>query len=345
MAEGDSKGQTIAWAGAAAAAAPVLDSIVNGLFQNSINNKRMEFDRAEAGKQRAWNLEMWNKQANWTEEMWNKSNEYNTADAQVQRLRDAGLNPLYYGVDGVAAQPMSSPQVLGYERAQAGNLLNPYNGGIANVMNSLKDVQLKDAQIDKLKQDSTGVKLDNEFKDKTMKARVDAETLKNEVTKSQKEKFDAEKDQIFANIDKVKAETDNEILKGFLIQAETNLKNVQADEVRYLMEYKKLLMEAQTIAQKANASAQFVKAAIDQKLLKGGEVDALIEKAKAEAKSAEARRQIDEFKTAIHTGQLFDVDESDGLVKYGVGRALNRVLFAVSSLSEALIGPVSGIFK
>ena len=123
--EGDSKGKTIAWAGAAAAAAPVLDSIVNGLFQNSINNKRMEFERAEAGKQRAWNLEMWNKQANWTEEMWNKSNEYNTADSQVQRLREAGLNPLYYGVDGVAAQPMSAPQALGYERAQAGNLLNP----------------------------------------------------------------------------------------------------------------------------------------------------------------------------------------------------------------------------
>ena len=47
----DSKGQPIGWAAAGGAAMPVLDSIVNGLFQSNINKKKMEFDRAEAGKQ------------------------------------------------------------------------------------------------------------------------------------------------------------------------------------------------------------------------------------------------------------------------------------------------------
>lgn len=341
----DSKGQTIGWAAGAAAAMPVLDSIVNGLFQSNINKKKMEFDKEEARKQRVFSEMMWQKQADWDLDMWNKSNEYNTASEQVKRLREAGLNPLYYGVDGVAAQPMSAPQAMGYDRASAANITNPYNGGLMNVMSSLKDVQLKDAQIDKLKEDTTGVQLDNEFKEKTMKARVEAQDLANAVTKSQNEKYQAEKDQIRENIKKTQAETNNEILKGLLIQADTNLKNIQAYEVQYLMTYKKLLMEAQTTAQRATAAAQYLKAAIDQKLLDGGQVDALIDKAKAEARDADARAAMDEFKSAIHNGTYFNPDTFNTLAGKAGAKFLNSLFAAVSGLSEAVVGPAASIFK
>lgn len=341
----DSKGQTIGWAAGAAAAMPVLDSIVNGLFQSNINKKKMEFDRAEAGKQRAFSEMMWQKQADWDLNMWNKSNEYNTASEQVKRLREAGLNPLYYGVDGVAAQPMSAPQAMGYDRASAANITNPYNGGLMNVMSSLKDVQLKDAQIDKLKEDTTGVQLDNEFKEKTMKARVDAQELANSLTKEQKEKVKAETSQVYENIKKTQAETQNEYLKSFLIQAQKNLAEMQAKEIAYLLPYKQLLMEAQTIAQRATASAQFLKAAIDQKLLNGGQVDALIDKAKAEARDADARAAMDEFKSAIHNGTYFNPDTFNTLAGKAGAKFLNSLFAAVSGLSEAVVGPAASIFK
>ena len=32
--------------------------------------------------------------------MWQREQTYNSPENQVQRLRDAGLNPLFYGLDG-----------------------------------------------------------------------------------------------------------------------------------------------------------------------------------------------------------------------------------------------------
>lgn len=340
----DSKGQTIGWAATAAAAVPVLDSIVNGLFQSNINKKKMEFDRAEAGKQRAFSEMMWQKQADWDLDMWNKSNEYNTASEQVKRLREAGLNPLYYGVDGVAAQPMSAPQAMGYDRASAANITNPYNGGLMNVMSAMKDVQLKDAQIDKLKEDTTGVQLDNEFKDKTMKARVEAEEWKKETDKKTAEKIDKEKDKIETEIGKIIAETENEKVKKMYIQAQTNVANMQANEIAALLPFKQLLMDAQTLAQKASASAAFAKAAIDNKLLSEGAVDAMISEYKSSAKSAEAKAVIDDFVTAVRTGNVFDPEDFTGARKE-LAPFFNAIFKALGTLGTAAVGPLGSLFK
>lgn len=311
------------------------------------NRQRMNFEREEADKQRQWNEEMWNKQNEWDLNMWNMSNEYNSPAEQVKRLQDAGLNPMYYGIDGVAAQPMQAAQPMGYDRASVPNLENPLAGVAQTYMQGkalAKDIEMKNAQIDKIKADTASVGLDNEWKDKTMDARVESETLKNDLTKEQKAKIIDERRQIEENIKKTIAETDNEILKGLLINAQTRVANAQADEIAALLPYKQMLMEAQTQAQKVAAAASFLNAAINQKLLDEGAIDAQIAKAKADARDAEARAAYDEFKASVHNGTLFDVTEGPLVQRIGA-KFFNSLFAAVSNISEALVGPIAGIFK
>lgn len=109
---------TVAAAGTSAAAS------------GKLNRKTMRFNREEAEKQRLWNEAMADKQNAWNYEMWMKQNEYNSPASQVERLRAAGLNPLFYGLDGSSAGEITAAQPLGYERAQISNLANPVAAGL-----------------------------------------------------------------------------------------------------------------------------------------------------------------------------------------------------------------------
>lgn len=98
-----------------------------------------------AAQQHKWNRE----DAEWTNqkniEFWNIQNEYNTPAAQKQRLLDAGMNPLFYGLDGNVAGDLSAAQPLGYERASMPNFGNPIQSGIDSV---LKAAQIENIQAD-----------------------------------------------------------------------------------------------------------------------------------------------------------------------------------------------------
>lgn len=63
-------------------------------------------------QQQEYNERMMDKANAFSLDMWNRTNAYNTPAAQLQRLNDAGLNPLYYGLDGSAAGNVSSAQAL-----------------------------------------------------------------------------------------------------------------------------------------------------------------------------------------------------------------------------------------
>lgn len=338
----DGKAGAITWGAAAAAAAPVLDTIVNGLFQSGINKKQREFEAGQAFQQREWNEKMFQKQNDFNLEMWQLNNEYNSPEKQVQRMREAGLNPLFYGLDGSSASAVQSAQLLGYDRASLPNLKNPYNGGLSNIVSSMKDVELKNAQIDKLKEDSSSLHLDNEFKERTLNARVEAEDLKNSISKKQMSLIDKQIDEASQRIKESVARTDNEIEKKLLIQSETNLRNVQAQQIVELLPYEKLLKSAQTIAQKAAAAASFAKAAIDNKLLDEGAVDAMIDEYKAKAKDAEARAALDQFKKDVHTGHIFDL-EGHSLPYKAAGTLFNELFNTIGVVSEAILGPIAGL--
>lgn len=70
------------WGSIGMAALPVVGNIANGILQGAQNKKNREAQILENQKSRDYNTDMWN-----------KANEYNTPAAQMQRLKDAGVNP------------------------------------------------------------------------------------------------------------------------------------------------------------------------------------------------------------------------------------------------------------
>lgn len=58
-------------------------------------------------------------------DMWNRTNEYNDPLHQVERLKNAGLNPLYYGLDGSSADSFESAAAAPYNPA---TMVNPFEG-------------------------------------------------------------------------------------------------------------------------------------------------------------------------------------------------------------------------
>ena len=122
-----------------AAGGSLMGSVVNALYDNFQQNK-----------QRQWNEEMMDKQNEWSLNMWNRTNAYNAPSAQLARLRAAGLNPLYYGLDGTSANGLESAQPLGYERSTASLVENPVGEGIKTYQKS----EMQQAQIENLNADT-----------------------------------------------------------------------------------------------------------------------------------------------------------------------------------------------
>lgn len=126
-----------------------LATTLGSVWSNAQNKKLAE-------QQMSWNEDMMTKQNEFNEQMWNKNNEYNSPEHQLDRLRDAGVNPLFSGLDGTGnssgALTSASPQA--YTRADVQNPLagvSPLTAAqIANInadtANKEQDSELKEAQ-------------------------------------------------------------------------------------------------------------------------------------------------------------------------------------------------------
>lgn len=101
--------------------------------------------------QRKWNEKMYDKQRADALTDWNAQNAYNSPLQQMQRLKDAGLNPnLVYG-NGANAQSAAPPRATDSKSWQP---TAPRFSGQA-VMGAYYDTQVKQAQIDNLKTQNT----------------------------------------------------------------------------------------------------------------------------------------------------------------------------------------------
>lgn len=139
-----------------------LGSVVNGVLGFFGAKDQRKWEEKQAAIQRDWNEQMMDKQNAFTVDMWNKTNEYNDPSAQVERMKAAGLNPLYYGLDGSSANGIESAQALGYDRPSGGD--SPAGAGLGAALQTASlaaDVELKKAQASKLRKEGEGIDIDN----------------------------------------------------------------------------------------------------------------------------------------------------------------------------------------
>lgn len=119
-------------------AAGLVGQGINAWSQGSMNKKTRKFSESMYDKQRKDNLSDWERQ-----------NAYNSPAAQMQRLKDAGLNPnLVYGkgADNISA-PVGKADIKSWDpKAPQFDLQGVTNAGLAQYNN----FALKDAQLDNL---------------------------------------------------------------------------------------------------------------------------------------------------------------------------------------------------
>lgn len=117
-------------------------SLLQNVFNNS-NSKRAVRRQLDANKQLAdyqYNLNM---------SAWREQNAYNTPTAQMQRYKDAGLNPNLVVSQGNSGNAGAPPT---YDRPEAGNSFVPTKlEGLSSILNHVLDFSVRDAQVENMK--------------------------------------------------------------------------------------------------------------------------------------------------------------------------------------------------
>lgn len=137
-------------------------SLLGGLFGSSSSKKAAQAQLQAVRETNALNKELAYQQNEWNLQQWNRENEYNKPSAQMERMREAGINP-FFAVGNMTAgnaegylssadlanqQPVVSPlqgqsgQILGSAISQAGQF-----GTTAFYDNQIKAEQAKNLQL------------------------------------------------------------------------------------------------------------------------------------------------------------------------------------------------------
>ena len=95
--------------------------------------------------------------------MWNKQNEYNTPEMQMQRLKEAGLNPnLIYGSGQASTGNADAPKPA--HVATTSNALASFNNNNAiQMLGAYQDWQVKKAQIKNIEEETAGKQIQNQL--------------------------------------------------------------------------------------------------------------------------------------------------------------------------------------
>lgn len=95
--------------------------------------------------------------------MWNRQNEYNTPEMQMQRLKEAGLNPnLIYGSGQASTGNADAPKPA--HVATTSNALASFNNNNAiQMLGAYQDWQVKKAQIKNIEEETQGKHIQNQL--------------------------------------------------------------------------------------------------------------------------------------------------------------------------------------
>lgn len=127
--------------------AAVLGGGVNAAQTGRMNRKSMKFA-----------LQMYRMTAADNYKNWQLQNEYNSPQAHMKRLQEAGINPHYgLGNGGGSASSIPTPetQTPEFKVPDSGDFISRAGSGIGNSIMSYYDIEIKKAQTDNLKAQNT----------------------------------------------------------------------------------------------------------------------------------------------------------------------------------------------
>lgn len=170
-----------------------VGGIVSSIFGNKSQKSANQTNLKIAQMNNDWSERMMDKQNQFDIDMWNRNNEYNSASAQVQRLKDAGLNPALYMGSGAAGSASGSSSVglpspssaqvqplqySGISKAIESSIMLASqlakNSAETNFINTQSDVMRAEskARIAEMEQNTRGKKYDTDFRQLNESVRV-----------------------------------------------------------------------------------------------------------------------------------------------------------------------------
>lgn len=119
-------------------------------------NKDREFNRVEAEKARNWSTQERLASQAFNLDMWNKNNEYNSPTAQLQRMKEAGINPSSLSGNPVASSPVTTSAGSSSQASNSSgaSYVAPSLSQSANMLTALGNYQNQVAQADKTSTES-----------------------------------------------------------------------------------------------------------------------------------------------------------------------------------------------
>lgn len=184
--------------------------------------------RQNMRQQNEWNREMAELEFQRNLDMWNRNNAYNTPSAQMQRLKDAGLNPnLVYGTGTVSGN--TSGQIPRYQAPQLRWDVEPLFQ-VPNVLGSFLDLQLKAAQIDQVKANT-----------ETTRSVSRLNVLKELLTKPE---LGYAGDMAFQKLRKIMADAELAENRGILTNTQTIISNAKARQAEKLIDQEVRMRES-----------------------------------------------------------------------------------------------------
>jgi len=144
---------------------------IGGLIQGKLNrktsientDKTIQANKAMAEYAYSKDLEMWNRSNEYNLDRWHEQNIYNSPTQQMERYKEAGLNPnLIYGTGTTSAGNTSLPstsQTAKYQAPRQEYNYKPHQVGM--VLGQFQDMEMKKAQIDNVKETTQTQKLEN----------------------------------------------------------------------------------------------------------------------------------------------------------------------------------------
>lgn len=195
---------------------------IGSIFSNNAQKKENERNREFAEY-------MYDKQYDNNIKMWNMQNKYNLPKNQIERMKQAGLNPdLIYSGAGISPSPNLQAAVAG--SASTGSL--PGYGGSAEAFNQARlvdsQVRLSEAQAKNLEEDSalkasqrTGNDIDNRFKSEFWYETIDNLRANNKLSTNQADYLLYKMQESQELIKKFRAETD-------ILLTEADMKKIDA---------------------------------------------------------------------------------------------------------------------
>lgn len=209
--------------GAISVAGSVLGGALNLFGLKKKNNQNLQIARetnasneriAQQANEYNWEMMQWQNQFN--KDMWNEQNEYNSPAAQRQRLEDAGLNPLFYGLDGTGnagalTSAAAQPAATGYAQMPASfdNPLGPLADTLTQTGLTLSEIKLKEAQAENALRTADYQSSLKETEDLLRNGKADLLDGEYHLTLAQTDLTEEQKKQVTASIDNLKAQTDN----------------------------------------------------------------------------------------------------------------------------------------